>query len=61
LPQLFVLVSLGSGIENVINQNQTAPSILDMLFSPEIYIPIFGFIFLLIIVLFIKKKINFNN
>ena len=61
LPQLFVLVSLGSGIENIINQNQTAPSILDMLASPEIYIPIFGFIFLLIIVLFIKKKTNFNN
>ena len=56
LPQLFVIVSLGSGIENIINQNQTAPSILDMLSSPEIYIPIFGFIFLLIIVLFIKKK-----
>ena len=61
LPQLFVIVSLGSGIENIINQNQTAPSILDMLSSPEIYIPIFGFIFLLIIVLFIKKKTNFNN
>ena len=61
LPQLFVIVSLGSGIENIINQNQTAPSILDMLSSPEIYIPIFSFIFLLIIVLFIKKKINFNN
>ena len=61
LPQLFIVVSLGSGIENIINQNQTAPSILDMLSSPEIYIPIFSFIFLLIIVLFIKKKTNFNN
>jgi len=61
LPQLFVMVSLGSGIENIINQNELAPSMLDMLSSSEIYIPILGFVFLLIIVLFIKKKININN
>ena len=61
LPQLFVIVSLGSGIENIINQNELAPSMLDMLSSSEIYIPILGFVFLLIIVLFIKKKININN
>ena len=61
LPALFVIVSLGSGIENIINQNELAPSMLDMLSSSEIYIPILGFVFLLIIVLFIKKKININN
>ena len=61
LPQLFVIVSLGSGIENIINQNELAPSMLDMLSSSEIYIPILGFVFLLIIVLFIKKKIDVNN
>ncbi len=61
LPQLFVMVSLGSGIENIINQNELAPSMLDILSSSEIYIPILGFVFLLIIVLFIKKKININN
>ena len=61
LPQLFVMVSLGSGIENIINQNELAPSMLDMLSSSEIYIPILGFVFLLIIVLFIKKKIDVNN
>ena len=61
LPQVFVMVSLGSGIENIINQNELAPSMLDMLSSSEIYIPILGFVFLLIIVLFIKKKININN
>ena len=61
LPQIFVMVSLGSGIENIINQNELAPSMLDMLSSSEIYIPILGFVFLLIIVLFIKKKIDVNN
>ena len=61
LPALFVIVSLGSGIENIINQNELAPSMLDMLSSSEIYIPILGFVFLLIIVLFIKKKIDVNN
>ena len=34
---------------------------LDKLSSSEIYIPILGFVFLLIIVLFIKKKIDVNN
>jgi uncharacterized membrane protein YdjX (TVP38/TMEM64 family) len=47
LPSIFVLVSLGSGIESIIEQNETAPLFSDLLFSSEIYIPILGFINLL--------------
>ena len=53
-PSMFVTVSLGSGIESIIDQNAQL-SISSVLLSPEIYIPIIGFFVLLIIAFFIKK------
>jgi len=53
--QVFVLSALGSGIEQIISNNESVPSIVELLFSPEIYIPILGLVFLIIIGLFIKK------
>ena len=38
MPSLFIIVSLGSGIEKIINRNEQAPSIIDLLFSPEIFL-----------------------
>ena len=58
LPSLFVMVSLGSGIETVIKKNEIAPSFLDLLFTPEIYIPIVGFILLILLVFLGKKKFS---
>jgi uncharacterized membrane protein YdjX (TVP38/TMEM64 family) len=55
MPQLYIMVSLGSGIEKIINQNETLPSVVDLLFSPEIYIPIISFILLVIITGFVRK------
>ena len=54
LPSMFVTVALGSGIENVIDQNASL-NIFTVLFSPEIYIPIIGFFIILIIALLLKK------
>ena len=54
MPSMFVTVSLGSGIENVIDQNASL-SIVTVLFSPEIYIPIIAFFIILVIAFFIKK------
>ena len=54
LPAMFVSVALGSGIENVIDQNASL-NISTVLFSPEIYMPIIGFFIILIIALLIKK------
>ena len=54
MPSMFVTISLGSGIENVIDQN-TSLNIFTVLFSPEIYIPLIGFFIILIVALIIKK------
>ena len=58
MPVLFVMVSLGNGIERIIKQNEIAPSFLDLLFSSEIYIPIFGFIVLIFLVFLSKQKFS---
>ena len=55
IPQLFLIASLGSGLNKIIQQNETAPSIIDLLFSPEIYIPILGFIFIVLVTIIISK------
>ena len=60
MPQLFIIVSLGNGIEKIINQNEKAPLIKDLIFSFEIYGPILGFVFLVLITTIIKK-IFFNK
>ena len=55
-PQLFIYVALGSGLEEIINKNEVAPSLTSIIFSQEIYVPIVGFIFLIIIGIFVKKR-----
>ena len=55
IPQLFIGVVLGSGIEKIINENKESPSFYELITSSEIYIPIFGFIFLLILGIIFKK------
>ena len=55
MPSMFVTVSIGSGIEKVIDQNVTL-GVTDVIFSPQIYIPIIGFFILLIIGFIIKKN-----
>lgn len=56
LPALFVMTSLGSGIEKIIKENKFPPSFLNLLISPEIYTPILGFFILIIVTIIIKKK-----
>ena len=58
IPAIFVFASLGSGIEKIINQNIEPPSFFDLISSSEIYIPIIGFLFLIILSFFIKKKLG---
>ena len=59
MPSMFVTVSLGSGIESVIDKN-AALSITTVLFSPEIYIPIIAF-FIIFLIAFAIKKIYFKT
>ena len=55
MPQGFIMVSLGSGISEIIKNNDTVPSLLDLLSSNEIYLPILGFIFLVFLTIILKK------
>jgi uncharacterized membrane protein YdjX (TVP38/TMEM64 family) len=59
-PQLFLVVSIGSGLEKVIKQNLEAPRIIDLIYSPDIYIPMLAFVGLIIITI-IAKKIFYKN
>ena len=60
LPQSFLLSSIGSGLEKVIEQNLEAPKITDLIYSPDIYVPICAFAVLIIITI-IAKKIFYKN
>ena len=51
-PGLFLLISIGSGLEEIIDQNLNAPSIIDLITSPSIYIPLIAFFGFIIITIF---------
>ena len=55
IPQIFLAVSIGSGLEKIIDNNSEVPSVSDIIFSQEIYIPIIGFIFLVIITIILRR------
>ncbi len=55
LPSLFLVISIGSGLEEIIDQNLKAPSILDLIKSPSIYIPMIAFFGLIGITIFLRK------
>jgi len=59
-PQLFIGVSIGSGIEKVIDMNEELPSYFSLLINKEIYIPIICFILFIIISFLLRKKIYKN-
>ena len=55
IPQVFLTVSIGSGLEKVIELNSEVPRITDIIFLPEIYIPILGFFVLVLITILLRK------
>ena len=60
IPQVFIISSLGSGLESIIEKNIEPPSIMELVSSFEIYVPILSFLFLLIIV-FALRKLFYKN
>ena len=60
LPSLFLVVSIGSGLEEIIDQNLEAPTFIDLITSSSIYIPLIAFFSLLGITIFFRK-IFYNN
>ena len=58
-PSMFITVALGSGIEKIIDRNAEL-SVLIVLFSPEIYIPIIAF-FIILFIAFVIRKFYFKQ
>tara|TARA_B100000029_G_scaffold125927_1_gene119558 strand:+ start:54 stop:767 length:714 start_codon:yes stop_codon:yes gene_type:complete len=58
MPAIFIMVSLGSGISEAIYNFEEFPSLLSLVFLPEIYIPIVGFFILLILSILFKEKLK---
>ena len=56
VPQIFLVSSIGSGLEKIINENLQIPKISDIIFSPDIYIPLIVFAVLVIITFLLRKK-----
>ena len=59
-PQLFIGVSIGAGINKIIDENSEFPSLFNMFLTPDIYLPILALIIFLILA-FIMRKIFFKN
>tara|TARA_Y100000022_G_scaffold183333_1_gene177491 strand:- start:29 stop:751 length:723 start_codon:yes stop_codon:yes gene_type:complete len=55
IPQIFLAVSIGSGLDKVIDQNSEIPSITDIIFLPDVYFPIIGFFILVLLTIFLKR------
>ena len=55
IPSIFLVTSIGSGLEKIIDQNAEAPGITDIIFSPDIYIPISAFFVLIIVTIVLRK------
>tara|TARA_B110000467_G_scaffold126794_1_gene119692 strand:+ start:271 stop:990 length:720 start_codon:yes stop_codon:yes gene_type:complete len=60
MPSLFLLISVGSGLEKIINQNLEAPSMMNLITSPSIYIPLIAF-FALLMVTFFFRNLFYKN
>ena len=55
IPSLFLICSIGNGLEKIIDRNIEAPSLIDLIISPEIYIPLIIFLILVVLTIFLRK------
>ena len=55
IPQIFILASISSGLEKVIDQNLKAPKVTDVIVNPDIYIPLITFFILILTTIFFRK------
>ena len=54
-PQLFVGVSLGAGLNKILEENKDPPTFFELILTPDIYLPIIGIIILVLIAIYLKK------
>ena len=55
IPQLFIVTSIASGIEKIIDQNLEAPGIMDVVTSSSVYTPLIIFLGLIVVTIFVRK------
>jgi len=55
LPQIFLICSIGNGLEKIIEKNLEPPGVMDLIISPDIYIPLIIFTCLVIITIFLRR------
>ena len=55
MPQLFVGVSLGAGLSKILEENKEPPTFFELILTPDIYLPVIGIIFLVLIGIYLKK------
>ncbi len=55
IPQIFLAVSIGDGLESIIEKNAELPKLTDIIFFPEIYVPILAFFSLVLITIFLRR------
>jgi len=60
IPSLFLVISIGSGLEEIIEQNLEAPSAGELIKSPSIYVPMIAF-FVLLGVTILLRKLFYKN
>jgi len=58
-PSMFVTVAFGDGLENIIDKNEDL-NIFHIINSPDIYLPIIGFV-IIIIIAFLAKRFYFSQ
>jgi uncharacterized membrane protein YdjX (TVP38/TMEM64 family) len=61
IPQLFVVTSIASGLEKIIDQNLEAPGIIDVITTPNIYVPLIVFLGLIVVTILVRKIFYKNN
>jgi len=54
-PQLFVGVSLGAGLNKILEENKDPPTFFELILTPDIYLPIIGIIILVLIAIYLRK------
>ena len=60
VPPIFLAVSIGSGLEKIVDQNSEVPRVTEIIFTREIYLPILGFFSLVFITIFLRKSFYKN-
>ena len=61
IPQLFIVTSIASGLEKIIDQNLEPPGIMDVITAPNIYVPLIIFLGLVVVTIFVRKIFYEND